>query len=58
MKLMYTKLNMKLFIVFISFYKQSISFLREYGFDGIDLDWEFPPASAKVKYSNFLVVSL
>lgn len=38
-----------------SFYKQSISFLREYGFDGIDLDWEFPPASAKVKYSNFLV---
>lgn len=42
-------------IVQEKFYKQAISFLREYSFDGIDLDWEFPPASAKVKYSNFLV---
>ncbi|XP_052825726.1 acidic mammalian chitinase isoform X2 [Octopus bimaculoides] len=36
------------------FYKQAIHYLREYRFDGIDLDWEFPKANEKEKYSRFL----
>ncbi|CAI9725709.1 acidic mammalian chitinase-like [Octopus vulgaris] len=36
------------------FYNQAIHYLREYRFDGIDLDWEFPRANEKEKYSRFL----
>lgn len=41
--------------VYEKFYKQAMSFLKKHEFDGIDLDWEFPPAEAKQNYSNFLL---
>ncbi|GAB1608356.1 chitotriosidase-1-like isoform X1 [Argonauta hians] len=36
------------------FYEQAINYLREYRFDGIDLDWEYPKVAEKEKYSRFL----
>lgn len=55
----YYLVNLILFLLFSNvhrFYKQAIYYLREYRFDGIDLDWEFPKANEKEKYSRFLKV--
>lgn len=39
-----------------SFAENATKFLRKYGFDGIDFDWEFPKKTEKDKYAMFLKV--
>jgi chitinase len=39
-----------------SFSQSAVSFLRSYGFDGVDLDWEFPAASDKNNYKMFIEI--
>jgi chitinase len=42
----------------IRFIRNAVQFLSEYGFDGLDVDWEFPgkegPASQKDQLTDFL----
>ena len=49
-------------IIFIiqRFIRNAVSFLKEYGFDGLDVDWEFPvfsdgPSNQKYQLSDFLM---
>lgn len=39
------------------FANNTIRFLREHGFDGLDVDWEYPYTSTKSRFTNFLKVS-
>ena len=40
------------------FIRNAINFLRQYGFMGIDLDFEYPPPADKYRFSAFLQVIL
>lgn len=39
------------------FIKNTITLLRKYNFDGLDLDWEFPEAQDKTGFSKLVRVS-
>nr|AJA37847.1 chitinase-like lectin [Littorina littorea] len=34
----------------------AVNYLRKYGFDGVDMDWEFPSPSERDAYSKFLAI--
>ncbi|KAL8592121.1 hypothetical protein ACOMHN_033492 [Nucella lapillus] len=34
----------------------SVAYLRQYGFDGVDMDWEFPQSSQKDAYAKFFTL--
>ncbi|XP_071104116.1 acidic mammalian chitinase-like [Haliotis cracherodii] len=38
------------------FANNTIRFLREHGFDGLDVDWEYPYTSTKSRFTNFLKI--
>ncbi|KAI8774725.1 chitinase protein 4 [Biomphalaria glabrata] len=42
--------------IMTDFTKKAVVFLQNYGFDGVDLDWEFPKASDKENYQQFIKI--
>ena len=40
------------------FAEHAVVYLRQYGFDGLDVDWQFPSASYKAYFTLFLEVSV
>lgn len=40
-----------------SFVRNSIEFLKKNGFDGLDLDWEYPSANDKQLFTSLVQVS-
>ena len=36
------------------FFRKALDFVKQHGFDGIDLDYEFPDASDKVNFAEWV----
>ena len=39
------------------FARHAVVYLRQYGFDGLDVNWQFPSASYKTHFTRFLAVN-
>ena len=39
------------------FARHAVAYLRQYGFDGLDVDWRFPSAFYKTHFTRFLEVN-
>ena len=46
------------FLIRKKFIKNSITILRTYGFDGLDLDWEFPDINDKKGFTKLVKVNI
>ena len=38
----------------VIFFRKALDFVKQHGFDGIDLDYEFPDASDKVNFAEWV----